>query len=54
MLNSHPKGGKMAAETHNMLHEAFCNDASSQVMTSNWFKHFENGRTTTDDDERSG
>jgi hypothetical protein len=40
----------MAAETH-MLHKAFGNDASSQMMTRNWFKHFKNGRTSTEDYE---
>jgi hypothetical protein len=37
-----------------MLCEAYGNDALSQMTTYEWFKHFKNGRTSMDDDERSG
>jgi hypothetical protein len=47
------KVGKTAAETH-MLLEAYGDDALSQTTTDEWFKPFENGRTSTDDNERSG
>jgi hypothetical protein len=47
------KVGKTAAETHNMLHVAYCDDALCQTTTYEWSKHFENGRTSTDD-EKSG
>jgi hypothetical protein len=46
--------GKTAAETHNMLLEAYDDDALSQMTTYERFKRFKNGRTSTDDDERSG
>jgi hypothetical protein len=36
-----------------MLREAYGDDASSQMMTYEWFKRFKNGRTSTDD-EQSG
>jgi hypothetical protein len=39
------------AETHNMLHEAYGDDASSQTTTYEWFKRFKNGITSTDDDD---
>jgi hypothetical protein len=48
------KVGKTAPETHNMVHEAYSDDASSQTTTYKWFKHFKNGTTSTDDGERSG
>jgi hypothetical protein len=48
------KGGKMAAETLDMLHEACGSDASSQVMTRNWFKCFEIGITSTKDEKQCG
>jgi hypothetical protein len=43
---------KTAAETHNMLRDAYGNDALNQTMTYEWFKSFKNGRIS--DDERSG
>jgi hypothetical protein len=46
--------GKTAAETRNMLCEAYNDDALSQTMTYDWFKFFKNGRTSTDDNERCG
>jgi hypothetical protein len=48
------KVGEKAAETHNMLHDAYGNDASSQRTTYEWFKRFKNGGTSTDNDEQSG
>jgi hypothetical protein len=42
------------AETHNMLRETYGDDALSQTTTYKWFKCFKNGRTSMDDDERSG
>jgi hypothetical protein len=39
---------KTAAETHNMLHEAYGNDAWRQ-LTYESFEHFKNGRNSTDD-----
>jgi hypothetical protein len=34
------KVGKPAAETHNMLREAYGNDALSEMTTYEWFKRF--------------
>jgi hypothetical protein len=48
------KVGKTAAETDNMLSEAYRDDVLSQTMTSECFKHFKNGRTSTGDSEQSG
>jgi hypothetical protein len=47
------KVGKTAAESH-MLREAYGDDSLSQTTTYEWFKHFENGRTSMDDSEQSG
>jgi hypothetical protein len=46
--------GKTASETHNVLHEAYSDDALSQTVTHKWFKCFKSGRASTDDDEQSG
>jgi hypothetical protein len=43
-----------AAETHRMLQEAFGDNAMSQSKTFLWYKCFKDGRTSVDDDERSG
>jgi len=43
-----------AAETHRMLQEAFGDNAMSQRKTFLWYKRFKDGRTSVDDDERSG
>jgi hypothetical protein len=45
---------KNAAETHQMLQEAFRDNAMSQSKTFLWYKRFKDGRTSVDDDERSG
>jgi hypothetical protein len=50
----HFQAGKTAIKTHNILCEAYNNYASSETMIYKWFKCFKNGRTSTDDDERSG
>ncbi|PNF38978.1 hypothetical protein B7P43_G06608 [Cryptotermes secundus] len=47
------KLGKTAAETHQMLKQALGENNLGQTQTSNWYKRFKNGRTSTDDD-RSG
>jgi hypothetical protein len=36
------KVGKTAAETHNMLREAYCDDAACQTTTYEWSKHLKN------------
>jgi hypothetical protein len=48
------KVGKIAAETHSMLCEAYGNDALCQTTTYKWFKCFKNGRISVDDNELSG
>jgi hypothetical protein len=45
---------KTAAETHRMLKEAFGDNAMSQSKTCLWYKRFKDGRTSVNDDERSG
>jgi histone-lysine N-methyltransferase SETMAR len=45
---------KTAVETHRMLVEAFGDNAMSQSKTFLWYKRFKDGRTSVDDDERSG
>jgi truncated hemoglobin YjbI len=45
---------KTAAETHRMLKKAFGDNAMSQSKTFLWYKRFKDGRTSVDDDERSG
>ena len=46
---------KTAAETHQILQEAFGENAMSQSKTFLWYKLFKDGRTSAaDDDERSG
>jgi len=37
-----------------MLWEAFRDNAMSQSKTFLWYKHFQDGQTSVDDDERSG
>jgi hypothetical protein len=48
------KLGKSAAKTHQMIKRAFGDDALGQMQTCDWFNQFKNGRTSVDDDERSG
>jgi len=45
---------KTVAETHRMLQEAFGDNAMSQSKTFLWYKRFKDGRTSVDDDKRSG
>jgi len=44
---------KTAAETHQILQEAFRDNAMSQSKTFLWYKRFKDGRTSVDDDEHS-
>jgi hypothetical protein len=49
------KLGKMAAETHKMLKETLGDNALGMNLTYAWFKRFQKGRMSVDDDdERSG
>ncbi|PNF42428.1 hypothetical protein B7P43_G10554 [Cryptotermes secundus] len=48
------KLGKTAAETHQMLKQAFGENSLAQTQIYKWYKRFKNGRTLTDDDDRSG
>ena len=45
---------KTAAETHQMLQEAFRDNAMSQSKTFLWYKCFKDKGTSVDDDEHSG
>jgi hypothetical protein len=48
------KIGKTAAETPIILYEAYRDDALSQTMTCECFRHFKNRRTSIGDDEQPG
>jgi len=48
------KLNKTAAETHQMLKEAFGEQALSQARTFKWFKRFEDGRESVEDRKHSG
>jgi hypothetical protein len=48
------KPGKMAAETHKMLKEAFGDNSLGLTQTCEWFKRFKNGQMSVDDDKHSG
>jgi len=48
------KLNKTATETHQMLKEAFGEQALSQARTFEWFKHFKDGQESVEDDKRSG
>ena len=48
------KLNKTAAETHQMLKEAFGEQALSQARTFEWFKRFKDGRESVEDDKYSG
>jgi [histone H3]-lysine36 N-dimethyltransferase SETMAR len=48
------KLGKTATETHEMLQVAFGEEALSRSKTFEWHSRFSSGRTSTDDDPRSG
>ena len=46
--------GKIATEYYEMLKTAFGEQAMGRSQTFQWFSRFKAGRTSTDDDERSG
>ena len=46
--------GKTATEYYEMLKTAFGEQAMGRSQTFQWFSWFKVGRTSTDDDERSG
>jgi hypothetical protein len=48
------KLGKMAAETYEMLQQAFEETALSRSNTFEWYSRFKNGRTSIDDDPHTG
>jgi hypothetical protein len=48
------KLNKTADETHQMLKEAFGEEALSQARTFEWFKHFKNSRECVNDRKHSG
>ncbi|PNF28249.1 hypothetical protein B7P43_G06650 [Cryptotermes secundus] len=48
------KLGETAAEMHQMLKQVFSDNSLGQTQTYDWYKSFKNGRTLTDDDDRSG
>jgi hypothetical protein len=45
---------KIAAETHQMLKEAFGEQTLSQERTFEWFKRFKDGRESVEDRKHSG
>jgi hypothetical protein len=45
---------KTAAESHNVLLEAYCNEDLYKTIGYKWHKHFQSGRTSTADDESLG
>jgi hypothetical protein len=47
------KLGKTASETNRMLKEAFGDNALGQSQTYEWFKHFNNGWMSVDEEECS-
>jgi len=48
------KLGKTATECYEMLKTTFGEQAMGHSQTFQWFSQFQAGRTSTDDDERSG
>jgi hypothetical protein len=48
------KFNKTAAETHQMLNEAFGEQAISQARTFDWFKHIKDGWESVEDYKHSG
>ena len=45
---------KTAAEMHQMLKQAFGDNSLGETQTYDWYKHFKNGRASTDDDDHPG
>ena len=48
------KLGKTATESYEMLKTTFGEQVMGRSQTFQWFSRFKAGRTSTDDDERSG
>ena len=48
------KIGKFVPETFEMLKIAFGEEAMCRTQTYEWWKRFKEGRTSVDDDPRSG
>ena len=48
------KLGKPFSETFEMLNQAFGNKSKSRTQTYEWYKWFKDGRTSIEDDPRSG
>jgi hypothetical protein len=48
------KLGKSFTETFGMLKTAFGDEALDRTQTYEWWKHFRDGQTSTDDDPCSG
>ena len=48
------KLGKSEAETFEMIRHAYGNEAMSRARCFEWHAHFKRGRTSLEDDERSG
>lgn len=48
------KLGKSFTETHQMLQSAYSDECLSRTQVYEWFKRFESGRETLNDDERPG
>jgi len=43
-----------SAKTHGKLQQPFVNDAMSRAQAFRWYKMFSEGRTLTEDEQRSG
>ncbi|PNF31131.1 hypothetical protein B7P43_G15526 [Cryptotermes secundus] len=48
------KLGETTPEMHQMLKQAFGDNSLGQTQIYDWYKHFKNGRTSTDDDDHLG
>jgi hypothetical protein len=48
------KLGKSVTETLNMLRQAYGDEAMSRTQCFEWYRRFKGGRTSLEDDERSG
>jgi len=46
--------GKTATETWKMLQQAFGDECTSRTQCFDWYSHFKTGRTSMDEDPRSG
>jgi hypothetical protein len=45
--------GKTAAEIHRVLRQAYGDEILSKLISYEWYKYFQSGSTSTDDDEKS-